>query len=66
MKELIKLLKELHEMHIKMRWLKLIDKETNKYNKLNEKTKRQCFIINELLKAYNENFGENLRKGSNK
>lgn len=63
MKELIEILKNSHELSIKMRWLKMIDKENNKYRKLYEKLQRQCFIVNELVKEYKEKFGEDLRKG---
>lgn len=63
MKELIELLKVSYEISVKMRWLKMIDKENSKYRKLWEKAHRQRFIIDELVKEYKEKFGEDLRKG---
>jgi hypothetical protein len=64
MGELIAILKKSHEINVKMRWLKMIDKENNKYRKLREKSHKQWFIILELLKEYKKEFGEDLRKGS--
>lgn len=57
------LLKQRFELFVKMRWLKTISKETDKYKKLQEKTNRQLYVVNELLKAYREKYGENLRRG---
>lgn len=63
MKELIKMLKKSHEINVKMRWLKMINKEIDKYRKLCEKAKHQHFIMNVLIKEYEEEFGEKIRKG---
>ena len=62
MKELIEMLKKLHELSVKTRWLKMIDKEIDKYRKLYRKAQEQNFIVNELVKQYEEKFGEDLRK----
>lgn len=35
-----------------MRWLKTISAETDKYKKLTEKTNRQLYVLNELVKEY--------------
>ena len=57
------LLKQRFELFVKMRWLKTISKETDKYKKLQEKTNRQLYVVNELLKDYRKKYGENLRRG---
>lgn len=48
------LIKESFDLWVKMRWLKTIDKEANKYNKLNAKIKRQAYIVHSLIDRYNE------------
>lgn len=62
------LFKELFELFCKKNWLKTIDKECDKYNKLNSKynklkskLNRQQYIVDALLKKYNELYGEGLR-----
>lgn len=57
------LLKKNFELFVKMRWLKRISKEAEKYKKLKEKTNRQLYVLNELLKEYQNIYGENLRRG---
>lgn len=56
------LLKESFELFVKMRWLKTINKEADKYKKLTEKSNRQLYVVNALLKRYHEIYGEDLRK----
>lgn len=56
------LLKRRFELFVQMRWLKTIDKETDKYKRLAEKSNRQLHVVNELLKEYHKIYGENLRK----
>lgn len=56
------LLKKSFELFVKMRWLKTINKETDKYKKLTEKSNRQLYVVNALLKRYHEIYGEDLRK----
>lgn len=58
------LLKKIFELFVKMRWLKTINKETDKYTKLKEKSNRQLYVVNALLKEYKEKYGEDLRKTS--
>ena len=58
------LLKKRFELFVKMRWLKTIDKETDKYKKLEEKSNRQLYVVNALLKEYLKRYGEDLRKTS--
>ena len=63
MRELRELLKQRFDLFVKMRWLKTINKETDKYKKLEEKSNRQLYVLNTLLKRYHEIYGEDLRKG---
>ena len=59
---MIKLFKKRFELFVKMRWLKTINKETDKYKKLTEKSNRQLYVVNALLKRYHEIYGKDLRK----
>ena len=63
MRELRELLKKRFDLFVRMRWLKTINKETDKYKKLEEKSNRQLYVLNALLKRYHEIYGEDLRKG---
>ena len=56
------LLKEEFELFVRMRWLKTIDKETDKYRKLINKSNRQLHVVKTLLEKYFEIYGEDLRK----
>ncbi len=49
-----KLIKESFYLWVKMLWLKKIDKETSKYNKIEARRKRQSYIVHSLMKKYNE------------
>ena len=55
------LLKKRFELFVKMRWLKTINKEADKYKKLEEKLNRSRYVVNSLVKAYLEKYGEDLR-----
>lgn len=57
---MIELLKQHIELSRRMRWLKIIEKETDKRNKLYQKLNRQIFVIKELVRQYNEIFNEDL------
>ena len=48
------LIKRSFDVWVKMRWLKMIDKETDKYNKIEAKRKRQAYVVHSLWKRYNE------------
>ena len=61
MAELKRLIKKSFELSVKMRWLKTISKETDKYNKIREKADRQQYVVNALIKEYMEIYGEDLR-----
>ena len=41
-------------------WLKTIDKECDKYNKIKSKLFRQQYVINSLLAEYKKIYGEDL------
>ena len=55
------LLKQSFELFVKNRWLKTIDKECDKYNKIKSKLSRQQYVVNSLLAEYKKIYGENLR-----
>ena len=55
------LLKRSFELFVKKKWLKTIDKECDKYNKLKSKLSRQQYVVNSLLEEYNKIYGEDLR-----
>ncbi len=59
----LELIKRSFELSVKMRWLKLIDRECDKAKKLRYKLDRQNYIINCLLNEYKNKYGEDLRKG---
>lgn len=54
------LLKRSFELFVKKRWLKTIDKECDKYNKIKSKLSRQQYVVNALLERYKEIYGEDL------
>ena len=54
---MLKLLKQSFDLWCKMRWLKTIDKECDKYNKLKRELDRSRHVISELLKEYNKIYG---------
>lgn len=55
------LLKQTFELFVKKRWLKTIDKECDKYNKIKSKLFRQQYVVNSLLAEYKKIYGEDLR-----
>ena len=55
------LLKQSFELFAKTIWLKIIDKECDKYNKIKNKLSRQQYVINSLLVEYKKKYGEDLR-----
>lgn len=62
MKKMLKLLKQSFDLWCKMRWLKTIDKECDKYNKLKRELDCSRHVISELLKEYNKIYGVDLRE----
>jgi len=58
---LIDLIKQSFELSVKMRWVKTIDKEANKYKKIADKLFRQQRVVDALVKEYEKIYGENLR-----
>lgn len=61
MRALIDLIKQSFELSVKMRWVKTIDKEANKYKKIADKLFRQQRVVDALVKEYEKIYGENLR-----
>lgn len=59
-----KLLKESFGLFCKINWLRTIDKECNKYNKLKSKLNRQQYVVNKLVKRYKELYGEDLKNNN--
>ena len=59
-----KLLKESFELFCKNNWLRTIDKECDRYNKLKSKLNRQQSVVNELMKRYKELYSEDLRNNN--
>jgi len=57
MKELIK---STFNLWIKRRWLKSIERDVDKYNRLDRKLKTQAFIVHSMIKRYHEIYGEEL------
>ena len=55
------LLKRSFELFVKTRWLKTIDKECDKYNKIKNKLSCQQYVVNSLLAEYKKIYGEDLR-----
>ena len=55
------LLKRTFELFVQKRWLKIIHKECNKYNKIKSKLSRQQYVVNSLLAEYKKKYGEDLR-----
>ena len=58
MKELIK---RSFNLWCKMRWLKMIDKECDKYNKLKSRLSRQQLVVNKLVDEYKKIYEETNR-----
>lgn len=58
---MVELLKRSFDLWVKKRWLKAIEKETDKCNKLSKKILRQKYVLNSLLAEYMKIYGEDLR-----
>lgn len=54
MSRVFDLVKRTFDIWAKKRWLKFIDKEVSKYNRLNDETRRQAHIVHALVDKYNE------------
>lgn len=55
------LLKRSFDLWVKKRWLKTIEKQTDKCKKLSQKLFRQKYVLNSLLDEYMKIYGECLR-----
>lgn len=62
MKELKKMIKKSFDFWVRMRWLKMIDKEIEKRDKLWSKYSRQKYVASELFKRYCELYPDALGK----
>lgn len=49
-----KLIKETFELFVKKIWLKKIDKEVDKYNRIKIEANRQAHVVHSLVNRYNE------------
>lgn len=58
------MIKQSFEFWVRMRWLKEIDKQINKYNKLKRKTDMALYTFHALCDEYKEKYGEDLRNGN--
>lgn len=56
------LLKRSFELFVKKRWLKTINKECDKYQKIKRKLACQQYVVNALVAEYKEKYGEDLRQ----
>jgi hypothetical protein len=54
MENLINLIKESIDLSVRMRWLKQIEKSCDKRNKLYQAYQRECLVIEDLVKKFNE------------
>jgi hypothetical protein len=54
------LLKRSFELFVKNRWLKTIDKECDKYDKIKSELFCQLYVVNALLAKYKKIYGEDL------
>jgi hypothetical protein len=62
---MIELIKKRFELHVRRKWLKIINEEVDAYKKALRKADRHKYVLNELLKRYNEIYGENLESERN-
>ena len=60
MEKLKDLIKESFELSIKMRWLKEINRATERYKKTYTKACREHAVMQGLIKKYNELYNDNL------
>ena len=60
MEKLKQLIKESFELSVKMRWLKEINRATERYKKTYAKACREHSVMQALIKRYNELYKDNL------
>ena len=65
MAELKRLIKKSFELSAKMRWLKTMRKEIDKYNKIKDRLDRQRYVVNSLLEEYRTIYGADMRGNNN-
>ena len=60
-----KLIKKRFDIWVRMRWLKTIEKETDKRNKLYEKYNRQQYVVSNLVQEFCALYPDTKLKGAN-
>jgi hypothetical protein len=60
MEKLKQLIKESFEMRVKMRWLREIERATDRYKKTYAKAAREHAVMQALIKEYNKLYSDNL------
>lgn len=58
--KLVDLLRHSFEIFVKKRWLKEIDRAIDDYQKIQRKANRKYYVMNVLIKRYNELYNDNL------
>lgn len=58
------LIKQNFKLWCQMRWIKMIDRESNKVLKLDGKTRRQRYVVQRLIERYNELFPDSKIRGN--
>ena len=56
------LIKSTFELFCQMRWLRLIDKEIRKRDKLREKERRQSYVVQRLFQEYEKQYSKEGRE----
>ena len=51
---MIDLIREWLELLVKQNWLRHINREADKYNRLNQKANTQAYVVQKLVERYNE------------
>lgn len=60
------MIKKSFDLWVRMRWLKIIEKETKKRDKLLSRYNRQKYVVSEMLKEYFKLYPDMLSKGEQK
>lgn len=60
MEKLKQLIKESFELSVKKRWLREIERATDRYKKTYAKATREHAVMQALIKRYNELYNDNL------
>jgi hypothetical protein len=60
MHKLKELIKQSWELHVKLSWLKEIDRAYNRYKKNSEKAAKERYVMNALIDGYNKIYNDHL------